>query len=237
MAYPSSSRHRAALLAGAVTVLGLLTACGNGPGSMSAPQEAPVTAAPATAAATTGAADTPSAGSGTGRGGDTSAPGRPATRPASSPATSAASRTSAAAHSTRCHTFELRAAVGRNDPGAGQENFPLVLTNTSGRTCTVYGYPGGAFVDPSGRQLGPDPKRNPGSPTKVTLKPGGSAWSGLTFANPEVSGARTATPASLIVTPPDERDHLTVRWTAGKVPVGGSFSSVFLTVFHPGTGP
>jgi len=48
---------------------------------------------------------------------------------------------------TRCHTSDLRASVGKNDPGAGQENFPVVLTNRSGRTCTVYGYPGAVGVD------------------------------------------------------------------------------------------
>jgi hypothetical protein len=39
-----------------------------------------------------------------------------------------------------------------------------------------------------------------------------------------------------MVTPPDERDHLKVTWTAGKVPVAGNASSVFLTVFAAGTG-
>jgi hypothetical protein len=71
----------------------------------------------------------------------------------------------------------------------------------------------------------------------VTLRPGRSAWAGLTFSNPGVSGAGTATPAALIVTPPDERDHLTVKWTAGPVPVGGNASSVFLTVLRPGSAP
>lgn len=142
-----------------------------------------------------------------------------------------------AATSTRCRTFELKASVGRRDPGAGQVNFPVVLTNTSERTCTVRGYPGAAFVDAAGRQLGPDPLRSPGTPTTVTLRPGRSAWAGLTFSSPEVSEARTAVPAALLVTPPDEHDHLTVEWTAGPVPVGGNASSVFLTVLGPGTGP
>ncbi|WP_262505089.1 DUF4232 domain-containing protein [Streptomyces sp. TRM68367] len=124
------------------------------------------------------------------------------------------------------------------DPGAGQRNFPVVLTNTSGRTCTVHGYPGAAFVDASGRQLGPDPQRSPGpSPGTVTLAPGDSAWAGLSYSSPEISGARTATPAALLVTPPDERDPLRVPWTAGEVPVGGNASSVRLTVFSAGSGP
>ncbi|MET9381639.1 DUF4232 domain-containing protein [Streptomyces sp. NPDC002928] len=146
-------------------------------------------------------------------------------------------RTTSGADATRCHTSELRASVGRNNPGAGQENFPIVLTNVSSSACTLYGFPGAAFVDASGKQLGPDPKRaSDSSPTSVTLAPGRSAWAGLTFANPEVSEARTATPASLVVTPPDERDPLTVGWTGGKVPVAGNASSVFLTTFSSGTG-
>ncbi|WP_030172491.1 DUF4232 domain-containing protein [Streptomyces sp. NRRL S-813] len=239
MAYTSPSRHRTALLASSVAVLGLLTACGNGTGTASPPQKVPGTAAPATGGPTTGAPATSTA-PGSAPSGTTTAPGGTATHPGSSSPSAggdSGSGTGTTARGTRCHTSELKATVGRNDPGAGQENFPVVLTNTSGRTCTVHGYPGAAFVDASGRQLGPDPKRESGTPSTVTLRPGASAWAGLTFSNPGVSGARTATPASLIVTPPDERDHLAVTWTAGQVPVGGNASSVFLTVFSPGTGP
>ncbi|MCT7353542.1 DUF4232 domain-containing protein [Streptomyces sp. 15-116A] len=138
---------------------------------------------------------------------------------------------------TRCRTSELSASVGRMDPGAGQRNFPVVLTNDSSRTCTVYGYPGAAFVDAAGRQLGPDPVRTPGDARSVTLAPGESAWAGLRYASPGVSGARTAVPAALLVTPPDEREPLKVPWKAGEVPVGGNSSKVFLTVLQPGAGP
>ncbi|MER6423098.1 DUF4232 domain-containing protein [Streptomyces sp. NPDC001137] len=226
MAKKSPSVHRAALLASAVAVLGLLTACGSGgDGTASAPTTLPGTAAPAT-------------------GGHQSTDSASASASAENTAPGGATLTASAAQSTpggstggRCHTSDLRATVGPNDPGAGQENFPVVLTNASSRSCTVRGYPGAAFVDASGRQLGPDPKRSSGTPTTVTLAPGKSAWAGLTFSNPEVSGANPATPASLLVTPPDERDHLTVTWKGGQVPVSGNASSVFLTVLSPGTGP
>ncbi|WP_405825155.1 DUF4232 domain-containing protein [Streptomyces sp. NBC_01390] len=138
---------------------------------------------------------------------------------------------------TRCRASELRATVGRPDAGAGQRNFPVVLTNDSARTCTLRGYPGAAFVDAAGEQLGPDPKRSAARLTTVRLAPGGSAWAGLSFADPELSGAETATPAELLVTPPDERDPLKVTWEKGAVPVGGNEASVFLTVFGSGTGP
>ncbi|MER6571859.1 DUF4232 domain-containing protein [Streptomyces sp. NPDC001093] len=226
---PRSARH-GALLVGTVAVLGLLTACGNGKDVHSNPPiTASGTAAPATGT-TQSPASTGSAPSGTSTGAAPSA--------ASKAAPSASSGdTATPAASTRCHTSELRASVGRNDPGAGQENFPVVLTNASGRTCTVRGYPGAAFVSASGSQLGSDPKRESGSPTTITLRPGQSAWAGLTFSNPGISGARTATPAALLVTPPDERDSLKVAWTGGAVPVSGNSSSVFLSVFSPGTAP
>ncbi|MGY3205975.1 DUF4232 domain-containing protein [Streptomyces sp. TE5632] len=137
----------------------------------------------------------------------------------------------------RCHTSELRARVGGVDPGAGQRNFPVVLTNVSSRACTLYGYPGAAFVDASGKQLGPDPKRSPGDAVRVALEPGESAWAGLRYSAPGVSGAHTATPTALLVTPPDERDPLKVPWTAGAVPVAGDSSAVFVTVLSEGTGP
>ncbi|MFF4803046.1 DUF4232 domain-containing protein [Streptomyces sp. NPDC001351] len=226
MAKKSPSVHRPALLASAVAVLGLLTACGSsGGGTASTPATLPGTAAPAT-------------------GGHHSTDRASASASTASTAPGGATLTASAAQSTpagttggRCHTSQLRATVGQNDPGAGQENFPVVLTNASSRTCTVRGYPGAAFVDASGRQLGPDPKRSSGTPTTVTLAPGRSAWAGLTFSNPDVSGAHADTPASLLVTPPDERDHLTVTWKGGQVPVSGNASSVFLTVLSPGTGP
>lgn len=225
--------HGTAPLACAAAVLGvLLCGCGTESGSGGQAQRLPGTGEPATAVQTptTTAARTPS----------TAAPLSSSLAPSRAgssqrpPASAAPTRGSAG---TRCHTSELRASVGRNDPGAGQENFPLVLTNRSQRTCTVHGYPGAAFVDASGKQLGPDPVRSPDAPATITLAPGRSAWAGLTFSNPQISGARTATPAALLVTPPDERDSLRVPWTQGEVPVSGSSSSVFLTVVRSGTGP
>ncbi|MEV1080116.1 DUF4232 domain-containing protein [Streptomyces sp. NPDC050211] len=230
MANTHRSVRRATLLASAVAVLGLLTGCGNGSDSSntaSTPETLPGTAGPATGTSTPASVSPtttqPSA--------TPEVPETPGT-----PSSSAPAEQTRPATSTRCHTSELRASVGRVNPGAGQRNYPIVLTNTSSGTCTVRGYPGAAFVDASGKQLGPDPKRSEGSPTTVTLAPGSSAWAGLSYSSPEISGARTATPDALLVTPPDERDPLKVAWTAGEVPVGGNESSVWLSVFSPGTG-
>ncbi|MGY1495609.1 DUF4232 domain-containing protein [Streptomyces sp. QTS52] len=163
-------------------------------------------------------------------GGGTNAPS--ITTPSTAPPPTAVPSTG----DTRCRTSELRASVGRPNPGAGQKNFPVVLTNDSARACTLRGYPGVAFVDAAGKQLGRVPKRSDAKVTTVHLAPGDSAWAGLSFTNPELSEAETATPAELLVTPPDERDQLKVTWERGEVPVGGNKSSVFLSVFGPGTG-
>ncbi|MEV6835652.1 DUF4232 domain-containing protein [Streptomyces sp. NPDC051133] len=229
---PRSARH-GALLVGTVAVLGLLTACGNSKDVHTSP---PVTAS-GTAAPATDTTKTPAPPTSEGTSAAPSGTVSSATATRKAPPSSGGGATTARPASSRCHTSELRAAVGRNDPGAGQENFPVVLTNGSARTCTLHGFPGAAFVNASGTQLGPDPKREPGSPATVTLKPGQSAWAGLTFSNPGVSGAGTATPAALLVTPPDERDQLKVTWTGGTVPVSGNSSSVFLSALSPGTGP
>ncbi|MFE9450966.1 DUF4232 domain-containing protein [Streptomyces sp. NPDC006739] len=232
MAYMSRSLQRGALLASTAAVLGLLTACGGSGGvhHSSPPHTSPGTAAPAADGTATSTA--PPKGTGSAPADDKTA----ASASRGATASAGGGTTTGAGAGARCHTSELRASVGRDNPGAGQENFPIVLTNRSGRTCAVRGYPGAAFVNASGTQLGPDPRRTPGSAVSVVLKPGQSAWAGMTFSNPQVSGASTATPSALVITPPNERDPLKVAWTAGPVPVSGNASSVFLTVFAPGTG-
>lgn len=221
----SNPARLAALVAG-IAMVGLLSGCGSDNGASSAPQTLPGTAQPASGDGSTETGGSTAAD-------PTNTATESATVPGSGTTTPASSTTGSS--STRCHTSELSASVGDNDPGAGQENFPIVLTNTSQRTCTLRGFPGAAFVDASGKQLGPDPERSSESPTTVKLAPGQQAWAGLTFSNPEISGARTATPAALLVTPPDEKDSLKVKWTQGKVPVSGNASTVSLTVVRPGT--
>ncbi|MGW2824551.1 DUF4232 domain-containing protein [Streptomyces sp. NPDC001443] len=223
MYMPQSKSLSTALLC-ALALLGSATACSAADG---APAASRPTAGSTLSATTSTAARTPAS---------TAVNTATGTTAEATPGTTGG-RAPGAADGTRCHTSQLRASVGRNDPGAGQENFPLVLTNSSARTCTLYGFPGAAFLDGAGRQVGPDPKRTSGQkPTTVKLAPGQSAWAGLTFANPEISEASTAIPDWLLITPPDEQDPLKVHWTAGKVPVAGNASSVFLTVFSAGRG-
>ncbi|MFG2790009.1 DUF4232 domain-containing protein [Streptomyces sp. NPDC048419] len=214
--------RRVVVTLGAVAALGLLTACGGGSGSGSggggdsSSDDASATASHSAQSAPAGAA---------------SPQGTKGTQGTKGAQDTSASKSGGG--SGRCRASQLRGHVGRNDPGAGQENFPLVVTNFSGTTCTLDGYPGAAFVDGSGKQLGPDPRRAAGSPVKITLAPGASAWAGLSFGNPEISGAKTATPTGILITPPDEKEPVKVDWTGGAVPVSDAAN---LTVFRAGNG-
>jgi hypothetical protein len=147
--------------------------------------------------------------------------------------------TSASGSGGRCHTSDLRASVGGNDPGAGQENYALVLTNTSGRTCTVYGFPGFAFVDGSGKQVSTDPQREGGTQKQVvSLGPGHSAWATLRFPNPGMVGGSTVTPTAVEITPPDEKAFLKATWSGGEVSKQpSSAAATIVGAFQPGTGP
>ncbi|MFI6349339.1 DUF4232 domain-containing protein [Streptomyces sp. NPDC050560] len=125
----------------------------------------------------------------------------------------------------RCHTGDLKASVADDGAGAGQVQFLLVLTNTSGSTCTVYGFPGLAFLDGAGHQVSSvEPRRQGPSGSAVRLAPGGRARSGLSYANPDMTGAKTVTPASVAITPPDEETTLITAWP-GDAPVAADSSS------------
>ncbi|GLW08063.1 lipoprotein [Microtetraspora sp. NBRC 13810] len=229
------ARGGLALLAYGAALLTLLTACSGAPATTSPPATAPASDPAATsdpASAPDPASDGSIAG-GAQEGGSTRSSGYTGSkgsgaRPAPTATVTPAGR--------RCHTPELALSIGPNDPGAGQRNYPIVLTNTSSRTCTVYGYPGTGFVDAAGRSLTPDPERVPGRPRTVTLEPGDTAWAGLSFTNPDISEARAVTPETLLVTPPDETTQLTTPWTGGQVPAVRS-SRIRLTPFQPGEGP
>ncbi|MEW1777192.1 DUF4232 domain-containing protein [Streptomyces sp. NPDC086777] len=163
--------------------------------------------------------------------------------PSSEPTPTASGGTGTAAPSPtvptvrRCHTSEVRASLGPNRPGAGQSNFAVVLTNGSRRTCTLYGFPGVAFVNGAGEAVTPNPERATDQAERaVTLNPGDSAWSTLSYTNPAITGVTTVTPAALLVTPPDETDPITVRWTGDKVSNTGKASVPRVSPLMPGNG-
>ncbi|WP_245687388.1 DUF4232 domain-containing protein [Streptacidiphilus griseoplanus] len=234
-ASPRAGRVRYPLLAATAVLIAVLSGCGTGGGTGGGGGASPAHPQPAT---TDGSSPSGPASSG---------PSTPEAAPTTDSSTTAAapSPTTAdsspsvatAAGSSRCHTADLRASIGRNDPGAGQENFPIVLTNRSNRTCTVYGFPGVAFVNSAGEQVTVDPERATGQQKQlVRLTPGQSAWSPMSFSNPAISGVTTVTPVAVLITPPDETSSLRVPWAGGEVSNTGKASVPQVGPFRPGSG-
>ncbi|MFF4989851.1 DUF4232 domain-containing protein [Streptosporangium saharense] len=114
----------------------------------------------------------------------------------------------------RCRTGGLRVSVGRVDAGAGQRYAPLVLTNTSGRSCWVYGFVGLVMFDARGDALRTRVRRESVPAHRVTLRPGASAHARLHWTTVP-SGRETSCPsaARLMIIPPDEVAHLEIPFT------------------------
>jgi hypothetical protein len=80
----------------------------------------------------------------------------------------------------RCHTSQLSLAfTGFNEASGGQRGMTLILTNHSGTTCHVYGYPGLAFFD--GLPMATHLTWVKESHATVVLHPGGNAQALLTW--------------------------------------------------------
>ena len=75
-----------------------------------------------------------------------------------------------------CATSGLRLTLGVSQGYAGGVYQTIVFTNTSGATCTLYGYPGVSLVSASPyTQIGLAAKRGGTTPVKlITLAPGAS---------------------------------------------------------------
>ncbi len=102
----------------------------------------------------------------------TTAPAAPGTGSSAAPTPS---QSSAVAGPPACPTSSLRVKLGVAQGYAGGVYQVIDFTNTSGSTCTLYGYPGVSLVSgPPYKQIGLAAKRNPSSaPVKlITLAPG-----------------------------------------------------------------
>jgi hypothetical protein len=174
------------------------------------------------------------AGTSTGTGGTSSAattPPTPSTAPSTrsgsaattGPAGSTAASPAPTRAGTRCHTPDLTGALSGLDASAGHRYARLVLTNISGRTCTVYGY-GGLQLATASRQPVPTiQRRDPTHPPRlVRLAPGGKAstvlsWGAVPSGSEPVTGLCEPPPSLLLVIPPDETTQLVVPWRFGSV--------------------
>lgn len=118
------------------------------------------------------------------------------------------------AAATRCRTEALAARIGRVDAGAGQRYAPLVFTNTSGRTCWVYGFVGLIMIDGSGDALRTRTRRESVTPRRITLRPGASAHARLHWNQVPGGNNPCVTSARLMIIPPDEVAHLEIPFRA-----------------------
>jgi Domain of unknown function (DUF4232) len=94
------------------------------------------------------------------------------------------------------------------DGTAGSIYYKLELTNLSGHTCTLRGYPGVSGIDLHGRQLGSPALRNPAHPTRaVSLRNGASATAVLRIVeagNYPRATCRPVSAAGIRVYPPND---------------------------------
>ncbi|HEY3685045.1 MAG TPA: DUF4232 domain-containing protein [Streptosporangiaceae bacterium] len=162
-------------------------------------------------------------GCGTGGGDSTTVTTSPG--PASSaPTGSAGGAKGSAANggTSACGTSALRARLSMGGVAAGNRFGTLVLTNTGPAACHTYGYPGLQLTGGGNPPTHATRESADGPPKRVTLKPGGSAWSRLQWGAVAGTGDKQTgdcqpTAADLRVTPPDQRAFLTVKWSYGPV--------------------
>jgi hypothetical protein len=130
--------------------------------------------------------------------------------------------------SPMCATSQLTASLGGGDAGAGSLYRYLVLTNHSGTTCHVTGFPGLSLLDAQGRQIGAPAtyRQLPHSP--VVLRPGQSASDTIHTVNQQ--GTCLPTSAKLRIYPPGSRQWLDIPGQ-----VTNCDNEFVVTPFAPGT--
>jgi hypothetical protein len=113
----------------------------------------------------------------------------------------------ARADAPACSASSTLVWLGLNPDGAaaGTTFYPIEFTNVSRHTCTLYGYPGVAAINGSGRRVGPAAGHG-GARHLVTLRRGQTthALLGIVDAGILCSGRRAFTAAGLQVYPPNQ---------------------------------
>jgi hypothetical protein len=144
----------------------------------------------------------------------TVAPGLPA-----SPGSPAAPAKPGSVGPAGCPTSALRATLGAAQGTAGSAYQVIVLANTSGKTCALYGYPGVSFVTGiGGSQIGKDAGRDRTiAPKVVTLAPGQNGSFALRVVDTATLPAASCDPVTarwLKIFPPENTAALYVGYTA-----------------------
>ncbi len=148
----------------------------------------------------------PAAPSGSASSSSPAAAGGSTTAPPSAPSTS---QSPAVTGPRACATGALNVTLGVSQGYAGGVYETIVFTNTSGTTCTLYGYPGVSLVSaPPYTQIGLAAKRAGTTPVKlITLATGASANALLQVVDALNFGSATCSPtkaAFLRVFPPNQ---------------------------------
>ncbi|MEU0964262.1 DUF4232 domain-containing protein [Streptomyces sp. NPDC005917] len=239
-------RKTAAALTGAAALMALLTAC-NGTATGSVTSDGG-TAAPAagdpTASASTGGSGSGSSGGGSTSGsstsGGSSASGGSSTGGSSSsgssssgsPSSGSSTGGSSSGGSTAGGSVPACQASGLGyswlDTGSGsgdQRHAVVALTNKSGRTCTIYGFPGVDLVN-SGQQW--SLQRTNAGPQRVTLASGASANFTITYLAAKQGDSTAFAPTTVVITAPNQRTWYDLPWRGGAVVLQDGAT-------HPGT--
>ena len=108
-----------------------------------------------------------------------------------------------------CATSDLSVTLGVPSGYAGGVIQTIVFTNTSGATCTLYGYPGVSLVSaPPYTQIGLAAQRDTSAPVKlITLATGANANAMLQIVDALNFGSATCSPtkaAFLRIYPPNQ---------------------------------
>jgi Protein of unknown function (DUF4232) len=139
--------------------------------------------------------------------------------------------TTAAAGPARCASASLVGTVEGSSGAAGTIETTIALRSTATTSCVLGGYPGLQMVSATGTNL-PTVVTRMGTysftamaPTTVTLAPGQTAYFNIGYSDvPVGSETNCPTSGSLLVTPPNAFDHLTV--SAMLAPCGGGSLTV-----------
>ena len=148
--------------------------------------------------------------------------------PSADGGSSTPSATATATGLPRCHTTDLSPAVSivAGSQGAGHESMNIRLTNNSGHTCTVYGFPGMMLEDANQSGQATKVTRNHGIPeSPITVANGDSVATTGQFdfdvpaADEPQTGNCEAPSVYMEITPPDETTQLSATITGGPVTV------------------
>jgi Protein of unknown function (DUF4232) len=166
--------------AAALIVLAAVAGCSSSSSSSSTPASSPSTSGPAAPGSSTATATAP-----------------------------ASSLSPAATGPAPCATSGLNVTLGASNGAAGSVYQTIVFTNTSGATCSLFGYPGVSLVSaPPYTQIGLAAQRSSTTPvTTVTLASGATASAVLRVVDALNFGSATCGPtkaAFLRIYPPNQ---------------------------------